>query len=80
MHAILRLASRRDPEYSSGPSKEWDVDPESSNLDISLAALNIEDPRSGVGPSSSTQQSTIGRASCPIFQKEYEDEPEYDEY
>ena len=56
------------------------MDPESSDLDISLAALNIEDPRSGVGPSSSTQQSTIGRASCSIFQEEYGDEPEYDDY
>ena len=74
VHSNLRLASCRGPEYSSGSSKEWDVDPESSDLDISLAALNIEEPRSGVGQSSSSQQSTIGRASCSIFQDEYEDE------
>ena len=67
VHSNLHLASRRGPEYSSGPPKEWDVKPESSNLEMSLAALNIEEPRSGVGPSSSTQQSTIGRASCSIF-------------
>ena len=80
VHSNLRLASRRDPEYSSGPSKEWDVEPKSSDLEMSLAALNIEEPRSGVGPSSSSQQSTIGRTSCSIFQEEYEDEPEDDDY
>ena len=80
VHSNLLLASRRDPKYSSGPSKEWDVELESSNLEMSLAALNIEEPISGVGPSSSTQQSTIGRASCSIFQGEYEDEPEDDDY
>ena len=80
VHSNLRLASRRGSEYSSGPSKDRDVDPESSDLDISLAALNIEDPRSGVGPFSSTQQSTIGCSSCPIFQEEYGDEPEYNDY
>ena len=79
VHSNLRLASRRDPEYSSGPSREWDVDPESVDLDISLAALNIEEPRSGVGPASSTQQSTIGRPSCSIFE-EYEYEAEHDDY
>ena len=80
VHSNLRLASRRGPEYSSGPSKEWDVEPESFDLEMSLAALNIEEPRSGVGPSSSSQQSTIGRTSCSIFQEEYEDEPEDDDY
>ena len=78
VHSNLRLASRRGPEYSSGPSK--DVEPESSNLEMSLAALNIEEPRSGVSPSSSNQQSTSERTSCSIFQEEYEDEPEDDDY
>ena len=59
--------------------KQWDVDPKSSDLDISLAALNIEEPRSGVRPASSTQQSTIGCASCSIFEED-EDEPEHDDY
>ena len=80
MHSNLRLASHRDPEYSSGPSKEWDVDPKSFDLDISLAALNIEEPSSATGHSSSTSQSTVGHASCSIFQEEYEDEPEDDDY
>ena len=68
MHSNLRLASRKGPKYSSGPSKEWDVEPESFDLEMSLVALNIEEPRSGVGPSSS-QQSTIGRTPCSIFQE-----------
>jgi hypothetical protein len=80
VHSNLRLASRRGPEYNSGPSKEWDVEPKSSDLEMSLAALNIEEPRSGVVPSSSSQQSTIGRTSCSIFHEEYEDEPEDDDY
>ena len=79
VHSNLRLASCRGPEYSSGPSREWDVDPESADLDISLVAPNIEEPRSGVGPASSTQQSTVGHASCSIFE-EYEDEAEHDDY
>jgi hypothetical protein len=44
VHSNLRLASRRGPEYNSGPSKEWDVDAENPDLDLSLAALNIEEP------------------------------------
>jgi hypothetical protein len=36
VHSNLRLASRRGPEYSSGPSKEWDVDPENPDLDSLL--------------------------------------------
>ena len=79
VHSNLLLASRRGLEYSSGPSREWDVDPKSADLVISLAALNIEEPRSEVRPASSTQQSTIGRASCSIFE-EYEDEAEHDDY
>ena len=79
VHANLCLASCRGPEYSSGTSKERDVDLESFDLDISLASLNIEEPSSVVGHSSSTHQSTVGRASCSIFQ-EYEDEPEDDDY
>ena len=55
------------------------MDSKSADFDISLAALNIEEPRSGVGPASSTQQSTIGRASCSIFEED-EDEPEHDDY
>ena len=42
VHSNLRLASRRGSEYSNGPSKEWDVEPESFDLEMSLAALNIE--------------------------------------
>ena len=59
--------------------KQWDVDLESSDLDISLAALNIGEPSSVVGYSSSTHQSTIGRAPCSIFQ-EYEDGSKDDDY
>eukprot|EP00253_Pinus_taeda_P004516 PITA_04516 len=35
VHSNLHLASRRGPKYSSGPSKEWDVDAENPDLDLS---------------------------------------------
>ena len=51
MHSNLQLASRRGPEYGSGPSKERHVDLKSLDLELSLAAMNIEDQehRSGIG-------------------------------
>eukprot|EP00253_Pinus_taeda_P026610 PITA_26610 len=64
-------------KHKSGPSKEWDVDPKSPDLELSLAALNIEDraPRSGIGQSSSsTPPSTIQHASASIFDEDYDDE------
>jgi hypothetical protein len=36
-------------EYTSGPHKEWDVDAENPDLEISLAALDIVDDASGSG-------------------------------
>jgi hypothetical protein len=74
VHSNLHFASRRGLEYSSGPSKEWDVDPECPDLDISLAALNLEEPRSGIGNTSTNPHSIVERASCSIFHDEYEDE------
>eukprot|EP00253_Pinus_taeda_P024769 PITA_24769 len=77
VHSNLRLASCRGPKYSSGHSKEWDVDIESLDLELSLIALNIEDwePRSGIGQSSSsTPPSTIEHASASIFDEDYDDE------
>jgi len=44
------------------------------DLDISLATLNLEEPRSGIGNTSSTPHSTVECASCSIFHDEYEDE------
>jgi len=52
------------------------VDAESPDLDLSLAALNIEvQPRSGIGPSSSsTPPSTVEHASTSIYDEDYDDE------
>ena len=74
MHSNLRLAYRRGLEYSSGPCKDWDVDLESPDLDLSLATLNIEEPRSGVGISSSNPLSTAEHASCSNFEEDYDDQ------
>lgn len=72
VHSSLRLASRRGLEYNNGPSKEWDVDPKSSDLDLSFAPLNIEvQPGSGIGPSSSSAPpSTLEHASASIFDED----------
>eukprot|EP00253_Pinus_taeda_P009555 PITA_09555 len=74
-HSKLCLASRKGPEYNNDPSKEWDVDAESPDLDLSLAALNIEvEPGSGIGPSSSSAPpSTVEHRSASIFE-DYDDE------
>jgi hypothetical protein len=76
VHSNLRLASRRGPEYNSGPSKEWDVDAENPDLELSLAALNIEeDSGSGVGASSSSAPpSTLEHSAASIFDEDCYDE------
>ena len=47
MHSNLRLVSRRGEEYTSGPHKEWDVEAENPDLELSLAALDINVGTSG---------------------------------
>ena len=76
VHSDLCLASSRGPEYNSGPSKEWNVDAESPNLDVSFATVNIEvQPRSGIGPSSSlAPPSTVEHVSASIFDEDYDEE------
>ena len=43
-------------------------------MNICLAALNIDETRSGIGISSSNPQFTAERASCSISKEEYNDE------
>eukprot|EP00253_Pinus_taeda_P006057 PITA_06057 len=76
VHFNLRLASRRGPEYNSGPSKEWDVDAKNPDLERSLAALNIEaESGSGIGASSSsTPPSTVVHYAASIFDEDCYDE------
>ena len=61
MHSNLWHASHKGIEYGNGPSKEWDVEPKNPDLDLSLAALNIEDQdhRSGIGQTSSSATPSI---------------------
>ena len=66
--------STEGPKYSSGHCANWDVKPESTDLGLSLTALNIEEPRSGIGNTSSTLHSIVERASCSIFEEDYENE------
>ena len=53
------------------------MEPESTDLGLSLAALNIDEPRSGIGNTYSTLHSVVECASCSIFEKDYEDEDDY---
>ena len=62
------------PKYSSGHSANWDVKPKSTDLGLSLTALNIEEPRSGIGNTSSALHFVVERVSCSIFKGDYDDE------
>ena len=44
------------------------------DLGLSVAALNIEEPRIGIGNTSSTLHFVVERVSCSIFKEDYEDE------
>ena len=66
--------STKGPKYSSGPCADWDVEPKFTDLGLSLAALSIEEPRSGIGNTSSTLHFVVERSSCSIFKEDYEDE------
>jgi hypothetical protein len=82
VHSNLRLVSRKGEEYTSGPHKEWDVDVENPDLELSLATLDIVDDASGTGiqvaSSSHRGSSSAEHASYSIFYDE--DEDHYDMY
>ena len=66
--------STRGSKYSSGPCVDWDVEPKFIDLGLYLVALIIEEPRSGIGNTSSTLHFVVERASCSISKEDYEDE------
>jgi hypothetical protein len=78
VHSNLHLVSRKGEEYTSGPHKEWDVDAENPDLELSLVALDIVDDASGsaiqVVSSSHRGSSSVEHASCSIFYDEHEDQ------
>jgi hypothetical protein len=80
VHSNIRLVSRKGEEYTSGPHKEWDVDAENPDLELSLVALDIVDDANGSGiqvaSSSHRGSSSVEHASCSIFDDE--DEDQYD--
>ena len=51
------------------------MNPECPDLDLSLVALNIEEPRSGIGLHYSIALSTVEHASSSIFDEDDEDDP-----
>ena len=70
--------SRTSAEYVNGAHKDWDVDAECPDLDLSLAALDVGDDAiaSGTGIASSSRPLPISveRASCSIFDDKDEDQ------
>ena len=78
VHLNLCLVFRRGAEYVKGPHKDWDVDAECPDLDLSLAALDVGDDSitSGTGIASSSRplSSSAEKASCSIFYDEDEDQ------
>jgi hypothetical protein len=69
VYSNLHLLSGRGEEYTSGSHKDWDVDAECPNLELSLAALDIggDATKSGVSSSSNPCTSSVEHASCSIF-------------
>eukprot|EP00253_Pinus_taeda_P026352 PITA_26352 len=74
VHSNLRLASRRGPKYGIGPSKKWYVELEFPDFDLSLTTLSVDEPRSGIGNTSSNPRSIATHACCYVFQDDEEDE------
>ena len=66
--------STQGPKYSSGPCADWDVEPEFTDLGLSLVALSIEEPRIGIRNTSCTSHFVVERASCSNFKEDYGDE------
>ena len=64
----------KGPKYSSGHCADWDVEPKFTDLGLSLAALSIEEPRSGIRNTSRTLHFVVEHASRSIFKEDYEDE------
>jgi hypothetical protein len=81
LHSNLRLVFRKGEEYTSGPHKEWDVDAENPDLELSLSSLDIDDGASGSGiqvaSSSHRGSSSAEHVSCSIFDDEDEDRYDY---
>ena len=57
------------------------MDPKGPDLEISFASLNVnEEPRSGIGLPSSNTCIETWRAPCFIFEEDYDDEAELEDY
>ena len=73
VHSNLCLVSRRGEEYTSGPRKDWDVDAECPDLELSFSALDIcASCDAGATGSTSRVASSVEQASCSIFVDENE--------
>lgn len=66
--------SRRGEEYTSGPHKDWDVDEECPDLELSLFALDISvSGDASASGSTSRVASSAEQASYSIFVDKDED-------
>lgn len=69
MHPNLLLVSCLGEEYTSGVRKDWDVEAEYQNLELSFATLDIGGDATGsrVASSINPQSSFVEQTSCSIF-------------
>lgn len=65
MHSTLHLVSLRGEEYTTEPHRDWDVDAECLDLELSFAALDIgsDASESGVAFSSNPRFGYVEQAS-----------------
>ena len=52
VHSNLRLLSHKKDEYKFGPTKQWDIEPELPDLDMTLNAMSHMNPFDEGAPSS----------------------------
>jgi hypothetical protein len=84
VHSNLRLLSHSTPEYKKGPSRMWDVEPEISDLNMTLNAMSHLDLLEDVQPpvqTSATASNILGRpSSIHDVELQYVDDEDVDPF
>ena len=65
VHSNLRLLSHSTPKYKKGPSKMWDVEPEISDLNMTLNAMSHFNLLEDVQPPVQTSAPASNILGCP---------------
>jgi hypothetical protein len=84
VHSNLRLLSHSSPEYKMGPSRMWDVEPEISDLNMTLNAMNhlnlLEDVQPLVHTSASTSNIPRHPSCIQDVELQYVDDEDVDPF